>query len=273
MIRKIHLDYLNSGANVITTAAFRTNREAVRTTCSPDENVVAKARQLTQLAVSLANEAVAAYKRAHPKEKRAIEIAGNLTALNDTYMPELAPNTKVCREEHREKIKHLVEGKRIQIVLGETLNTVREAVGFLQAAQDVLSGMRNSGIRVWVSFVCKDQGQILDGTPFNEVIDHIARYKPEAILVNCCYWDKVLAALHLANQARAKNFLLGGYSNAEIPFPKAGEAWFRPHWLTTDVFRKNIHSWLKHGVSIIGGCCGTRPRDIRTLKDLITANS
>ncbi|MFN7842312.1 MAG: homocysteine S-methyltransferase family protein, partial [Pirellula sp.] len=106
ILREVHLDYLNAGADIITTNTFRTNRRAL----------VGKgfsARELTLRAVSTAREAVAEF------GKPAL-VAGSVSSLEDCYRPDLVPSDDECIDEHTERIDHLVQGG-IDLLLIETM--------------------------------------------------------------------------------------------------------------------------------------------------------
>ena len=77
VLRQIHLDYLNAGADILTSNTFRTHRRAL----------VGKgyaARDLTRRAVATAQEAVAQF-------GQPAQVAGSVAPLEDCYRPDLAP--------------------------------------------------------------------------------------------------------------------------------------------------------------------------------------
>ncbi|MCU0709562.1 MAG: homocysteine S-methyltransferase family protein, partial [Pirellula sp.] len=96
VLRQVHLDYLNAGADIITTNTFRTNRRALA-------GKGFSARELTLRAVATAREAIAEF------GEPAI-VAGSLSSLEDCYRPDLVPPADECLAEHSERIHHLVEG-------------------------------------------------------------------------------------------------------------------------------------------------------------------
>ena len=95
VLRQIHLDYLNAGADVLTTNTFRAHRRALAGTGHA-------ARELTRRAVATAQEAVAQF-------GRHAQVAGSVAPLEDCYRPDQVPPDDECRAEHSERIHHLVE--------------------------------------------------------------------------------------------------------------------------------------------------------------------
>ncbi len=113
VLRQVHLDYLNAGADIITTNTFRTNRRVLSGKgFSPFE--------LTARAVATATEAVSEF------GKPAL-VAGSLSTLEDCYRPDLVPPVNECFAEHTERIHHLVQSG-VDLLLIETMNSIREAV-------------------------------------------------------------------------------------------------------------------------------------------------
>ena len=58
---------------------------------------------------------------------------------------------------------------------------------------------------------------------------------------------------------------LGAYANIGRPDPVAG-------WVTTDSaqprrYAEHAMNWLQAGATLLGGCCGTTPAHIRSLKE------
>lgn len=43
--------------------------------------------------------------------------------------------------------------------------------------------------------------------------------------------------------------------------------------LRPDAYAAEVQLWLEAGASIIGGCCGTRPKHIKRLKELLESGS
>ena len=106
VLRDVHLDYLNAGADIITTNTIRTNRRVL----------VGKgfsAHELTLRAVATAKEAVAEF------GKPAL-VAGSLSSLEDCYRPDLVPPADECLDEHSERIHHLLEGGATQLLWPNT---------------------------------------------------------------------------------------------------------------------------------------------------------
>jgi S-methylmethionine-dependent homocysteine/selenocysteine methylase len=107
VLRQVHLDYLQAGADILTTNTFRTNRRVLT-------GKGHSARDLTMRAVATVHEAVADF-------GQPAQVAGSLSCLEDCYLPDLVPSDEECHAEHSERIHHLVEGG-VDLLLIEAMN-------------------------------------------------------------------------------------------------------------------------------------------------------
>ena len=117
IVRKIHLEYLKVGADVITTNTFRTTTRTFLKVI--DDPVLAreKARAATMIAVDLIKEIIG--------EGNTL-IAGSISTLEDCYCPELFPGIAVAEREFKEQGEWLVEAS-VDLLLSETLGRLDEA--------------------------------------------------------------------------------------------------------------------------------------------------
>jgi len=243
ILQQIHEDYLRAGADIITTNTFRTHRRALAPSGNAD-----RALELTRRAVDTARAAIANVKSDLPKF-----VAGSVSTLEDCYRPDLVPPDAELRAEHSERIHHLVECG-VDLILIETINTIREAVIMARLAID-------TGVPVVVSFVCDREGRILSGETLTQAANQLLPLGISAIGVNCGptpNFAKPLAELEIAC---GKDFPLIAYGNIGDVDEKVG-------WVNTD--SANPKAYCEHAVhwhvKIVGGCCGTTPEHIRQLK-------
>jgi len=240
-LRQIHLDYLNAGANILTTNTFRTHRRALIGTGYT-------ARELTHRAVQTAREAISQF--GTPQT-----IAGSIAPLEDCYLPNLVPTDEECRTEHSERVHHLLEAD-VDLFLIETMNTIREAV--IAAKLAIVTGRP-----VIVSFVCGADGKILSGESLTIAADILLPLGIAALGVNCGPTHTLVKPLVELRQTVGPKFPLIGYGNI-------GYADDRQGWINTDAVEPTVYGHYAKDwpVQIIGGCCGTTPEHIRQLKEL-----
>jgi S-methylmethionine-dependent homocysteine/selenocysteine methylase len=260
IVRQVHRDYLDAGADIITTNTFRTHRRTLTRAGSG-----ARTRELTQLAVRLAREAI-------DQSGRTAYIAGSMSPLEDCYSPALVPSDDELRAEHLEMARDLAEAG-CDLLLVETMNTMREAVIAAEAAA-------STGLPVCVSFVVGPNGRppdqptvdqadavapmtLLSGESIAAAVNAVANVKPTAIMVNCVplsYIDRAYDELRAACHGP-----IGLYANVGHADDVVG-------WTLTDdvqpaAYARHARRWIEQGAAIVGGCCGTSPAHIEAIRE------
>ncbi len=239
VLRQVHLDYLNAGADIITTNTFRTNRRALA-------GKGFSARELTLRAVATAREAIAEF------GEPAI-VAGSLSSLEDCYRPDLVPPADECLAEHSERIHHLVEGG-VDLLLVETMNSIREAVIATKIATA-------TGIPTWVSFVCGKEGRILSGESLTHAAEMLMPLGVKALGVNCMPAHTLAQPLAELRNICGVDFPLMAYGN--IGYVDDEQGWVNTDSTAPEGYLQYAQTWP---AQIIGGCCGSTPEHIRMLK-------
>lgn len=238
VLRQIHLDYLNAGADIITTNTFRTNRRVLA-------GKGHSAGELTRRAVATAREAVAEF--GNPAQ-----VAGSLASLEDCYRPELAPTDDECHAEHSERIRHLVEAG-VDLLLVETMNSIREAV----IAAKIATG---TGLPTWVSFVCDGEGLILSGESLEVAAGMLLPLGVKALGVNCGPAHALAKPLAGLRAFCGSGFPLIGYGN--IGHADGVQGWINTDSVNPERYLQYARTW---SADIVGGCCGSTPEHIRRL--------
>jgi homocysteine S-methyltransferase len=242
ILRNIHEDYLRAGADIISTNTFRTHRRALAPSGNED-----RALGLTRLAVEIARAAIANA----PSEKPRF-VAGSISTLEDCYRPDLVPSNEELRAEHSERIQHLTQCG-VDLILIETINTVREALVIAKLAMD-------TGTPVIVSFVCNREGKLLSGETLAEAAGQLLPLGISAIGVNCGPTPLLAKPLAELNTACGDAYPLIAYGNIGYADDNVG-------WVNTDSENPGVYCDLasQWPAKIIGGCCGTTPDHIKKL--------
>jgi S-methylmethionine-dependent homocysteine/selenocysteine methylase len=253
VLRRIHRDYIEAGAEVITANTFRTNIRAMGRAGRSE----AEARELVHVAVA---EARAARSEAG---REGVFVAASVAPVEDCYHPERTPEDTALWTEHRWMMRCLAEAG-VDLVLLETMCTVREAAIGLACARD-------SGLTACVSFVCQDDAQVLSGEPLAEALVAVSAAAPAAVLVNCTEMTAIPAALQALRAA--SRFPIGVYPNIEdrsgIPEGTHVDAYVPPAYME-QTFATMVSTWMsEYSLSMVGGCCGSTPEHIRQLRRMM----
>lgn len=248
ILQKIHEDYINAGADILTANTFRTNtRTFIKAGLTRND-----AQIYTQKAVSIAKSAIKS-----TQTKRKIYIAGSISPLEDCYHPELSPDYKTAFKEHYEKAFWLMEAE-VDFILIETMNTPQEALAATKASLE-------TKLPVVTSFILDNDGNIFNGDDLLSAYYQLEELGVSGFSINCTHHAVITEAL----KKHINNFKLPiiTYANAGIYSKTLG--WKNDPLFTPASYAKIAENWISMGVKIVGGCCGTTPEHIKKIYNAI----
>ncbi len=242
----IHRDYVEAGAEIVTANTFRTHRRSLAAAGHGD-----KAATLTARAVQLAREATA---MTPTGGTRNVYIAGSIAPLEDCYSPHLVPDSRALTVEHGEMAATLADAG-VDLLLVETMNTIREAVAAAQAAVA-------TGLPVLVGLVCGRDGKLLSGESVPDAAGKLGGLGVDGLLINCSPTPDLDAAL--AELAAATDLPIGAYGN--VGYADDTQGWVNTDSVDPDAYARHAEKWLDLGARVIGSCCGTSPAHTLALR-------
>ncbi|NUM81999.1 homocysteine S-methyltransferase family protein [bacterium] len=246
ILNDIHFEYAKSGADIVTANTFRTNYRTLK-----KESMESQARNLTLEAVEIARRAI---DRAGAGEQ--VSVAGSVAPAEDCYHPEKVPPDIELRDDHRRHIDHLYEAN-VDCFLIETMNTLREALIAVEYAIQ-------TELPVMVSFITQKDGKLLSGESLEESVYAVSLLQPAAILLNCS--DTGTIQENLTVVQKATDLPIGAYANI-LPLQKSFPV------LPPDAYAETVQQWLEQfKLTVIGGCCGTTPKHIARLNQMVGRN-
>ncbi len=256
-VERVHLDYLEAGADVITTASYQVSFAGF-----------ARAGVSRANTVAALHESVAVARRAREKHlaragaARAILVAASVGPYGATLADgsEFHGNYDLSFDAlvafHRERLEVLA-GAGADLLACETLPSLDEAKAILAA----LGGF--PGARAWFSFTCADEKHTAHG----EAIGECARLLDgeeavAAIGINCTAPPLVTGLIREMRGATRKPVVV---------YPNRGQKWDAVHrrWIgraAPQDFGALAREWHAAGARWIGGCCGTTPQDIAAMR-------
>ena len=248
VIYKIHKEYLDAGADYLTTNTFRATPRAYSKIGLPLEETKKTAEISLKSAIRIAKSA------ANTNTK----ILGSIAPLEDCYRPDLFPGHDIAKKEFRELGKWFNE-ESIDIFLLETMNNLEETIAAIDAIKDF-------SVPIWVSFVLKDSHSILSGELLSEALKILENNNCiKRILLNCNPLLKTKDALKIMSNNCSSPW--GIYPNLGIGEPSPdGDI---ENIYSDEEFLETIQSSIKLGATIVGGCCGSSPKHINLLKNLL----
>jgi homocysteine S-methyltransferase len=256
VVEQIHIDYLNAGAQVITTNTFRTNVRALS-----KAGIAHRARELTFRAIELARNATETVRRGESEKVSAslpFSVAGSIAPVEDCYSPELVPSEAELNAEHTILARNLAEAG-VDLILVETMNTIREAVAATHAAH-------STGKPLWVSFTLGADNQLLSGETLHDAVNAVMPFAPQSVLVNCIPVAQIIPALTVLKKAVDGRCEIGAYGNVGHVDDVVG--WTLTDAVSPAAYAEATKTWHEIGAGVIGGCCGTTPAHIAALTHL-----
>ncbi len=248
VLAEIHADYARAGAEILTANTFRTQRRTLERGAAERPGLGERDADLTAQAVSLARRGAAA-------GHRPIWVAGSAPPLEDCYRPDRVPGDRALRREHARHMENLAAAG-VDLVLVESMNSIREAVTACRAARD-------HGLPSLVSFIVWEGGQLLSGESLEAATDRVASETPLAILVNCLPPSAVSACLPILGGCGLD---FGVYANLGAPDTAGG--FERSETCGPGEWAHHVAEWLAAGARIVGGCCGTTPSHVAAMAEV-----
>ena len=251
LVVEIHREYIDAGAAVITTNSYSTVPSYLSKAGIED-----RYRELTKLAATLARRAV----RESGKD---VGVAGSLPPLEESYRADLVPPAEVARPIYQGVVEAL--GGDVDLFICETMSSAAEAQVAASAAL-----AHGEGKPVYVSWTLNETpgGGLRSGETVEDAFDALADLDVDAFLFNCTHPEAIEVGLRELGLLTGKP--IGCYPNR---LNKVPEGWTLDNEITTGLRRdlpRNIYvsamlRSIEAGATIVGGCCGIGPSDIRAL--------
>lgn len=257
LIKDIHLQYLEAGADIIETNSFNSNRFSLS-----DYGLEAEAYNLSKEAAELARQAVEEYKKQHSDAIRF--VAGSVGPTK--HMLSLAADDPILNfdsfaDAYKEQIEGLLDGGADIILLETVFDTLTVKAALY--AVSVLEEERGEKIPVMVSAtVANSSGRLLGGQSIEAFYASVAHGDLLSVGLNCGFGSGDVLS-YIERLSEVAETAVSVYPNAGLP-DDCGE-----YTEDAETFAENLEECLEKGlVNIIGGCCGTTPPHIRAIKRL-----
>ncbi len=286
IIEDIHRDYLQAGADIITTCTFAATcigqHEFFHTTphdsrgqtyfdsVLENEDLAGLVRDINLAACKLARKAV---KEAQERDGRPRFVAGSIGPLSVTasLSPDVndpgyrAINFDQLRRAYREQVKTLVEGG-VDILLLETIFDTLNAKACLFAIDELRAEMAYDLPPIIVSFTVTDRaGRTLSGQTVEAFWNSVRHARPLAVGINCALGADLMLPFARELSALA-DCAVSMYPNAGMPDPLAPGGYEH----TADHMASILREYAREGLlNIVGGCCGTTPEYIRAIREAV----
>ena len=261
IIRKIHLAYLESGADIIETNTFSSTSIGML-----DYQMEDLAYELNYESAKIAKEAVNYYSGKTPIKKR--YVAGSIGPTNKTASMSPDVNDPGYRAitfdelviAYKEQVLGLIDGGS-DLLLVETIFDTLNAKAALYAI-DSVKEEKSIEIPIMISGTITDaSGRTLSGQTVEAFRISLSHLPILSIGFNCALGaDQLLP--YIKRLSNKSGVFISAHPNAGLPNA------FGEYDQTPEEMQELIEEYLKQNlVNIIGGCCGTTPDHIRLISE------
>lgn len=263
IIRGIHREYLEAGADLIETNTFNST-----TISLADYGLQHLARELNEAGARLAREACDAVEALTPDKPRFVIGVLGPTSRTASISPDVnrpgfrAISFDELRVAYREATDGLIDGGADAIMV-ETIFDTLNAKAALFAIEEAFDA-RGARLPVMISGTITDaSGRTLSGQTAEAFWYSLRHAQPLSIGLNCALGAKDLRA-HVDILAQIAEAHVSTHPNAGLPNAFGG------YDETPEDMAAVLREFAASGLlNLVGGCCGTTPAHIRAIGDAV----
>jgi homocysteine S-methyltransferase len=247
LIRSVHHEYLQAGAEIIETNTFGANSFRLAR-----HGLEGQVRGINVSGARLAKEAAKSFDA---------WAAGSIGPLGVRIEPLGKTSFQEAREAFREQIAALLEGGADLLIL--------ETFGYLEELHQAILAARELDARIPViaQVTVDEDANCLDGSTPEAFAPRLEEWGADVIGCNCSVGP--VAMLDAMERVRAATSRpLSAQPNAGIPRSVEGR---NIYLCSPEYMASYARKFLAAGIRLVGGCCGTTPEHIRVMKSALRA--
>lgn len=256
-VRAVHAAYLEAGADCITTAGYQASFEGLRSAGLDEQGAERALRSAVEIAVEARDSfwtGAGGGGRVRPIVAASAGPYGAYLADGSEYHGRYGVERETLVRFHEARFDVLAD-TGADVVAFETIPSGLEAEVVAELAR------RRTETPVWMSFTCRDEATLRDGTPVSRAADVCAAAESVVALgVNCT------APEHVAGLIRR---IVAVTDVPVVVYPNSGEAYDgeRGAWTgSPEPWVARAPEWYREGARILGGCCRVGPDRIAELR-------
>ena len=254
VVKDIHGNYLQHGADIITTNTFGA--------CSlklEDYGLQDRVAEINTAAVRVAKEAIAMYK---PEAR----VAGSMGPTGRFLQPLGNMSFDSIYESYREQADALIEAG-VDFIIIETIIDVQEMRAALLASLDArqAAGKTKDQVQIICQFSFSEDGRTITGTPPEVATTIVEAIGADIIGINCSLGPEQIEPL-IKKIASVTNLPISCQPNAGMPQLINKQTVFP---LSAEDMGPLMIPIADAGASYLGGCCGTTPAHIQSIANAI----
>lgn len=245
LVKKIHQEYIDAGAEVIETNTFGANRFKLAKFNLHDKLYLIN-RRGAELAREVAGENIL--------------VAGSIGPLGQQIEPLGPISREEAQEFFAEQIKALLDGG-VDMIIFETFIYLDEL------RQAVLSAKKLTDKPIIAQITIDEEGNTLTGASPEIAIEELDSFGADCIGVNCSVGPQVMLSW-LETARKLTDLPISIMPNAGKPKNVDGR---NIYLASPDYFAEYTKLFAQNGANVIGGCCGTGPEHIQKMRTALSA--
>jgi 5-methyltetrahydrofolate--homocysteine methyltransferase len=261
VIKEIHKEYFEAGADIVETNTFGSTWVA-----QADYHLEFLVYQINYQSAKIAKEVADEFTRREPHKPRFVAGSMGPTTKLASMSPDVNnPGYRAITFDQlvnafKEQAKGLLDGG-VDLLLLETITDTLNVKAALFAIQELFEETGRQ-VPVMVSGTITDaSGRILSGQTAEAFLISVSHVPLLSIGLNCALGAAALRPyLQVLNEK--SSFFVSAYPNAGLPNE------FGHYDQTPDQMAAEVEEYLKEGlVNIVGGCCGSTPAHIKKIAE------
>jgi len=240
LVRAIHDEYVEAGAEVIETNTFGAHRFKLG-----PHGLEAQVRKINAEGARLAREAASG---------RAL-VAGSIGPVGKPLEPYGHITFDEAVAAYRDQVEGLVEGG-VDLFFIETMPSLDQARAAVTAVQAV------SALPFCVAMTFNEEGTTFYGDKPEDIVRELEGWGAVVVGANCSQGPQPMLETVQRMAAVVKTAKVSAMPNAGAPALVDGRY---VYLCTPEYMASYARRFLSAGVTIVGGCCGTTPAHIRNL--------
>lgn len=265
-IKTIHRDYYEAGADIVTCASYQATIPGFLKAGLSETEAEELIRRSMQLVFDARREwwenGGKDLGRVYPMAAGDIGPYGAYLADGSEYTGNYHLTEKEYRDFHLRRME-ILKDAGAEIFAVETCPRLDEALVSAKLLEELKSDY-------WISFTFKNKGEISDGTSIREVAKALEGLPHlQAVSVNCTAPELVSGII--SNFKACSDLPFMAYPNSGEVYDGITKTWHGVEGGNSNL--ENAISWYIDGVAAIGGCCRTRPEDIKAIADWSKGNT
>ena len=256
LVRDIHQEYIEAGAEIIITNTFGTGRDMLE-----GGGLQHKVAEANKLGIDAAVQA-----RRNAETEDSVVIAASVSTMTPKEHAEVPVPYEEALETYREQLGELAKGGP-DVAVGEMLVRISDTLAVIEAAAEL-------GLPVWIGLSLVRDGDELylgidgrhGGETLQDAMDAIKDKDIASVFIMHTQVDDTEPGLEVVKKNWPGSF--GAYAH----FPGHGGPTPWANAMDPQQYLEYAKGWREQGARIIGGCCGTTPDHIRVLREWLSGS-